>query len=186
MSRGWELVVFFDDVWPKSRKIGNVPIAGDSNALASHVSDFDGVIVAIGDNQVRVRKTRYLTENGAALVSIIHPAASVSRKSTVGAGTVICAGAVVNVGARLGVGCIVNSNATVEHDCTLDDGVHVSPGANLGGNVTVGRYSWIGIGASVKNGLCIGRDVIVGGGSMVIDDVSDGSLVIGVPARLKE
>lgn len=186
LQQGWKAITFFDDMWPTLRSNRDWPVNGDSQALASCTSDFDGVIVAIGDNQVRVRKARYLSGQGAVLVSIVHPGSIVSEDSVVGGGTVICAGAIVNIGTRIGLACIVNSNATVEHDCTLADGVHISPGANIGGNVKVGRYSWIGIGATVRHGTRIGRQVIVGGGAMVISDVDDRLTVVGVPARPKE
>ncbi len=38
-----------------------------------------------------------------------------------------------SIDARLGMRCIVSTGATIDHDCNLGDGVHVSPGANLGG-----------------------------------------------------
>ncbi|MBT6282943.1 MAG: acetyltransferase, partial [Phycisphaerae bacterium] len=75
------------------------------------------------------------------------------------------------------------TGATVDHDCELADGVHISPGANLGGNVTVGECSWIGIGACVKNGVTIGKNVIVGAGAAVVQDVPDNVTVVGVPAK---
>ena len=67
----------------------------------------------------------------------------------------------------------------------MSDGVHISPGAHLGGAVKVGRYSWIGIGASVREQTAIGENVIVGAGAAVVDDVEDNMRMFGVPARPK-
>jgi acetyltransferase-like isoleucine patch superfamily enzyme len=61
--------------------------------------------------------------------------------------------------------------------------VHVCPGVHLGGDVHVGERSWIGIGATCIQGLRIGRDVMVGAGSVVLKDVLDGRRVAGVPAK---
>ena len=61
--------------------------------------------------------------------------------------------------------------------------MHMSPGANLAGEVTVGDCAWVGIGAVVKEGIRIGSDAVVGAGAAVVSDVDDGDVVGGVPAR---
>ena len=61
--------------------------------------------------------------------------------------------------------------------------VHVCPGSNLGGNVKVGARSWVGIGSAVKQGVSLGADVTVGAGAVVISDIPDRSVVVGVPAK---
>ena len=63
------------------------------------------------------------------------------------------------------------------------DHVHIAPGATLSGAVQVGRLSHIGTGASVRQGVRIGERVVVGVGSVVINDVPDGMVVVGTPAR---
>ena len=66
----------------------------------------------------------------------------------------------------------------------LAEGVHVSPGAHLGGCVQIGRASWIGIGASVRELKVIGEQVMVGAGAAVVGNVPDGVTVTGVPAGI--
>jgi acetyltransferase-like isoleucine patch superfamily enzyme len=67
----------------------------------------------------------------------------------------------------------------------IGGGVHVCPGAHLAGAVRIGDRSWIGIAATVRQGITIGRDVMVGAGAVVVADVADGLTVAGVPARQK-
>ena len=113
-------------------------------------------------------------------------AAVVSPHARVGAGSVVLARAVINIDAELGCACIINSGAVVEHDNRLADGVHVSPLAVLAGGVSVGEASWIGAGAAVRQGLKIGHDALVGLGAAAVQDVADGEIVAGVPARILE
>ncbi|ANG61795.1 acetyltransferase [Marinobacterium aestuarii] len=181
---GWGETVFFDDAWPGLEKAGQWRVEGDTRALTAAVAAYDGVIVAIGDNLVRLDKQRLLAESGGALVSLIHPQASVSRYASIGAGSVVMAGAVINVDAHVGKGCIINTGATVDHDCELGDGVHLSPGVHLAGGVKVGRASWIGIGASVKQLVSIGDGVVVGAGAAVVQNLPDRCTALGVPARI--
>lgn len=182
---GWESVSFFDDAWPGKQSNGGWPVIGDTNSLLACVADFDGVLVAIGNNAVREAKLLALAEQGAALPVLVHPAASLSRYAVVGAGSVLFAGAVVNVDCRIGTGAIINTGATVDHDCVLGDAVHISPGAHLAGGVCVGDRSWLGIGSSVRQLAQIGCDVMVGAGAAVVSDIPDACVVTGVPARAR-
>lgn len=158
-------------------------VLGDDEALLQRIGEFEGVIVALGDNDQRLDWTLKLGANGARLATIIHPAAWVSPRAYLGPGTVILAGGIVCTGARLGRAVIVNTAASVDHDNRIGDGVHIAPGARLAGNVTVGDRSWIGLGAVVREGLSLGEDVVVGAGAAVVKSVETGQTVVGVPAR---
>jgi sugar O-acyltransferase (sialic acid O-acetyltransferase NeuD family) len=183
LSAGWAEVVFFDDGWPGLQANGHWPVVGDTRSLMERLAGFDGAIVAIGRNEVRLEKTRALERAGAKLVSLVHPSAVISTHAVVGPGSVVFAGAVIQVDSRLGKACIVNTGATLDHDCTLGDAVHICPGVNLAGGVQVGDLAWVGIGSSVKQLVRIGSRVTVGAGAAVISDVADGDTVVGVPAR---
>jgi sugar O-acyltransferase (sialic acid O-acetyltransferase NeuD family) len=180
---GYTDVVFFDDAWPTKSSAGRWSVDGTTETLLGSVTDFDAVIVGIGDNRIRFEKHAVLTAANAPLVTLVHPAAVVSNFAQIGIGSVICAGAVVNVDATLGAAVIVNTGATVDHDCRLADGVHIAPGAHLSGDVHVRASSWIGVGACVKQGVRIGSDVMVGAGSVVVSNIPDGVTVVGNPAR---
>lgn len=182
LAGGWDEVAFFDDAWPQRRQNGPWPVAGDGAALLARLKEFQGVIVSIGDCAVRWDKHQALQAAGALLVTVVHPAATVSRHAVLGAGTVVMAGAIVNIDAVVGQAGIINTDATVDHDCRLADAVHICPGVHLSGNVQVGHGSWVGVGAAVKQGMTIGERVMVGAGAVVVQAVSDGLTVAGNPA----
>lgn len=181
---GWQFVEFFDDSWPDRQENGAWSVVGNMESLQAHLAHYDGVVVAVGDNRVRYARLLELRRAGAPLATLIHPAACVSRYARLGDGSVVFAGAVVNAFAQVGEGCILNTQCIIEHDCILRAAVHVSPGASLAGGVEVGEAAWIGIGASVRQLVRIGADVVVGAGAAVVGDVSDSVTVVGVPARI--
>jgi sugar O-acyltransferase (sialic acid O-acetyltransferase NeuD family) len=179
----WAEIAFLDDRCTPGERICDWPVVGrfaDAPGLCGPGTDF---AIALGDNRARLDWSSRLLAAGGSLATVVHPHACVSRRATLGAGTVIAAGAVVNPGARLGRVVIVNTGATVDHDCEVGDGVHVSPGAHLGGTVRVGEGAWVGIGASVRHGTRIGAAATVGAGAAVVADVPAGETVVGVPAR---
>lgn len=184
LASGWDHVEFFDDAWPQRTGNGPWMVTGDGAALMARLREFQGVLVSIGDCAVRWEKHQALLAAGAPMVTVVHPAATVSRYATLGRGTVVMAGAVVNIDAVVGEAAIINTGATVDHDCRLRDAAHICPGAHLSGNVHVGRCSWVGVGAAVKQGTRIGEYVVVGAGAVVIEPVPDTRTVVGNPARL--
>jgi sugar O-acyltransferase (sialic acid O-acetyltransferase NeuD family) len=183
LSSGWDSVEFFDDAWPQHSRNGLWPVTGGSAALMARLQEFQGVLVSIGDCAVRLEKHQSLLAAYAPLVTVVHPAATVSYHATLGVGSVVMAGAVVNIDAVVGQASIINTGATVDHDCLLGDAVHIGPGAHLSGNVQVGRCSWVGVGAVVRQGMTIGERVMVGAGAVVVQPVPDAQAVVGNPAR---
>lgn len=143
------------------------------------IKEYPYLIVALGDNYLRLEKSIKYKELGFELVTLIHPTAFVSEYADIDMGSVVLPFAVVNSCATLGMACIVNTGALVEHDCILADGVSISPNAAMGGNVKIGKNSWICIGASIKNDITIGKNCVIGAGATVFRDIDDDSVVVG-------
>ena len=93
------------------------------------------------------------------------------------------AGSIVQSGACIGAHCVINTGAIVEHDVILEDFVEMAPGTIIGGGASVLSGAYVGLGASVRDHITIGRDAFVAMGAVVICDVAPGSCVKGIPAR---
>ncbi|MFK5893066.1 MAG: acetyltransferase [Pseudomonadota bacterium] len=183
-SAGWLAIDFYDDAWPLYNKSSAWSVIGDTQVLIANLGNYDGVIVAIGNNVIRLEKQLELVSYNAPLVNIIHPSAQISRYVELGSGCVIMPGVIINVDSKLGNACIVNTGASIDHDCLLGDAVHICPGVHLAGGVNIGDYSWIGIGANIIQLIKIGPSSIIGAGSVVIKNIKGHCTVAGVPARL--
>lgn len=170
---GYEHIVFCEDEPTKGKLLGYevVGILGDD----------EDCLLAIGNNSVRKKLARSLSNN---FVQLVHPQINLSPRSNIGEGTVVMAGVTINTHTTVGKHCIVNTNASIDHDCVIGDYVHLSPNVALGGNVTIGEGTHIGIGACVIQGVKIGRWCTVGAGAVVIRDIPDGATVVGNPARI--
>lgn len=144
---------------------------------------FEGIlsIIAIGDNKVRETISM---QSDAQFFTLIHPSSVISKRSTVGAGSMILHRAIIQAGSVVGDHVIINTGAQVDHDCKIGDFVHVAPGAVLCGTVTVGEGTLIGAGAVIKPGVTIGSWVTIGSGAVVVKNIPDNTVVVGNPARV--
>jgi UDP-perosamine 4-acetyltransferase len=156
------------------------PLLGTDETLPDILrSGVKHAFVAIGDNRIRFRAMRAVTELGFSLVRAVSSRAVVSARARVGMGAAIMPGAVVNVDSEIGDGAIVNTGATVDHDCRIGECAHIAPGVNLAGNVRVGAGAFLGIGCCVIPGVSIGDWAVVGAGAAVVRDVPAGVTVLG-------
>lgn len=178
--------VFDDNLALRGSTVFGYVVMGGKDDLLMHTEFLKNysVVVAIGSNAIRQKIGAWLIAQGATLSSaLIHPSAQIARGVLIGAGSVVMAGAVVNADSQIGRNVIVNSLAVIEHDCVIGNAVHIAPSATLCGGIKVGDNTLIGAGAVIPPNVTIGSDVIVGAGATVLQDIEDGLVVVGSPAK---
>ena len=52
------------------------------------------------------------------------------------------------------------------------------------GDIVIEDDVWLGMGAKVMDGVCIGRGSVIGAGAVVTGDIPPYSIALGVPARV--
>ena len=80
-------------------------------------------------------------------------------------------------------GVKLDANVSLGHDDILEEDVQMTCGATLAGMVTVGARTYIGLNATVKQRLNIGKDALVGMGAVVVSNVKAETKVFGNPAK---
>jgi maltose O-acetyltransferase len=73
----------------------------------------------------------------------------------------------------LSAGCLTINSGT-------HDPVTLEP---KGEEIKIGSRVWCGVNVTILAGVTIGNDVVIGAGSVVVNNISDGCIVAGVPAR---
>jgi sugar O-acyltransferase (sialic acid O-acetyltransferase NeuD family) len=141
------------------------------------------VIVGVGDNRTRQQLVARLNALGCRFGCAIHPSAQIARDVQIGDGVMVMANVVINPGSRIGSHTIVNTGAIIEHDCVIGDFVHISPAAALAGNVAVQEGAHLGIGSVILPGVQIGAYSIIGAGAVVVRDIPERVVAVGVPAK---
>ena len=171
----YDTIDFFDD---KISEIKNFPfgIVGNIELLKKNLKNYDDFFVAIGDNVIRCDKISWLKKEKKNIVSLIHPKSTVSKFSSIEAGSCVMANAAINAGTLIKEGVIINTSASIDHDCQIEGYAHISPNCSLSGNVKVGKFTHLGTGTSVHPGINIGQNVKTGIGSKIFKNILDNKI----------
>lgn len=189
LQQGKRVLGYTEKTTEKQLPIWSVPCLGEDDILHEYSPDTVHLVNAVGstgDPSIRRALFERYSSQGYAFPPVISKCSHLSRRVILSRGVQIMAGATVQCGVFLGENSIVNSGAVIDHDCRIAPHVHIAPGAVLSGGVHVGEGAHIGTGASVIQGISVGANALVAAGAVVVDDVLDGAVVMGIPARRKE
>lgn len=122
----------------------------------------------------------------------VEPGAIIRDRVKLGESVVVMMGAVINIGAEIGDGTMIDMNAVLGARATVGKNAHVGAGAVLAGvleppsatPVIVEDGVLIGANAVVLEGVRIGKNSVVAAGAIVTEDVPEGVVVAGAPARI--
>jgi sugar O-acyltransferase (sialic acid O-acetyltransferase NeuD family) len=183
---GHHVYGFIDDnLYLIDKHVLGLPIFGGFEWMSKRARQTKlAVGLGIGDNRARQRVAQHCRELDIPLITLVHPSAIVSSSALIGNGTVLMARVVVNADAEIGDGVILNTGVIVEHDCKIGDYAHLSPNSVMGGASSLGMMSWLGMGAAIIHCVSVGTDCVVGAGAVVIKDLPDTVVAVGVPARI--
>jgi sugar O-acyltransferase (sialic acid O-acetyltransferase NeuD family) len=177
-NQEWNLIGFLDENNNEAKILNGYRVLNKSDLVNQSHAYF---VVAIGDSETRKEVVkRYSSYKFATLV---HPDVSISATNKIGEGSIICKGNIITVNVDIGKHVIVNIDSTVGHDAILEDFVTILPSVNISGYVRIKECSNVGTGTQIIQDKTIGRNSIIGAGSVVVKDINDYVVAVGIPAR---
>ena len=184
---GEEIIGYLDPCDRKENLLKDIPWLGNDEVIYKYSPDSILLANGLGSTCTTIRRQEVFSrfsEMGYHFLRVIHPSVIIAKDVMIGQGTQLMAGVVVQNGTVIGCNTIVNTSASIDHDCRIDDHVHISPGVIISGSVCIGSGTHIGTGAVVIQGIEVGEKALVGAGAVVVSDVTDDTMVLGVPARV--
>jgi sugar O-acyltransferase (sialic acid O-acetyltransferase NeuD family) len=148
--------------------------------------NIEGGIISIGDNWARYYVSSQIKKEipDFKFVNAIHPSVVIGDNVELGEGIVMMAGCIINPKSKIGDFTFFATGAQVDHDCDIKNYSSISAGSITGGYVTLGEFSAITLGVTVVDRLKIGKNTVIGAGSLVIKDLPDNVLVYGNPCKV--
>lgn len=183
-TESFEIIGFLDDDASKHNTvIAGFPVLGPVEKL----QEFSGKGIAIvwGIAFPSVKKKLFDKYQSLAFdfPNFIAKDAWVSEAVSFGKGCIVYPGTAINYETNIDDFVVINMNCSLGHNCTIKSFSSLAPGVNLGGNTSIGSCVEMGIGSSTVQGIAIEDNATVGGQAMVIINVNQGEMVVGIPAK---
>ena len=156
------------------------PIIGAVETYEIHEDDV--FFCALGDSHWRKHYAELISEKGGKFINIIHKTALVSPMTSVGEGCVIGAYTSVSPNVTIGNHVMIQSYDDFGHDVEIGDYASIESYVFLGGYAKVGELATMHTKSSIIPHKSIGKECVVGFGSVVMRNFKDGVHVFGNPA----
>ncbi|MDP3493914.1 MAG: NeuD/PglB/VioB family sugar acetyltransferase [Hyphomonadaceae bacterium] len=181
----YDVIGFIDDSPALANQtIDGVRVLGSSEIITTYTEA--QILVCAGRGAVRERiVTRFelLDVSPARFATAVHPSVEIPDGCHVGAGSIVLGGVVMTTAVTLGRHVVVMPNVTLTHDCRLQDYATVCAGVTLGGKVEIGHAAYVGMNASVREGVTVRSNATLGMGSVLLTDAGPHETWVGAPAR---
>lgn len=123
---GYTDIAFLDDHIDKTM---SEPVIGLCSQIAEMREKYDTAIVALGNNESRMKYHHMLQECGYTVPTLIHPTAYISPDAEISEGCIIRAKCVVSRYVKLGEATILNVGALIDHHVEIGTGCHILMGS---------------------------------------------------------
>mgnify|MGYP000022805364 FL=1 len=183
----YEILGFIDeDELLNGKSVNGFPILGGLDWFLTKDAKDVECVIAISDPKTRKNILNKLEKQKVSFATIIHPSVIHSDFVQIGKGTIIQAGCIITVNVKIGNYVHININSTIGHDSILQDFVTINPGVIVNGNSVIHTGVNVGTGTIMKQMIIIGKWSIIGAGTVLIENVPELSMFLGVPGKLKK
>lgn len=165
--------------------INEIRVLGNFKFLLNKIHKSTAVFVPIGNNVVRMKMLINLKKNGFLTPNFIHHTANVHENVLLGNAVYILGSSNIMPFSKIDNFVMISMGVNIAHHTVIGVGSFLSQGTNIGASIIFAEKSFVGIGSTIMTGVeTVGRDSVVGAGSMVIKNVPDYAVVVGNPGRI--
>ena len=179
MQRKFKIAGLIDD--DKKILLHDYKVIGNDNKLKKFSRRIQYALITIGhikNSKIRENLFKKVLNYGFKFPTIVSPLSYVSKRATIGEGTIVMHGSIINAGAKIGKNCIINNKTLIEHDVVVEDNCHLSTGSTVNGGVTIKKNSFIGSCSVIKQNIKIGKNCFVNANLFIEKNLKDNSKIL--------
>ncbi len=181
----WQCIGWFDDGIEKGSIIEGLPVLGGMKELNNWPEEL-AVAMAVAWPATKRKICHLFANNKLSFPTLIHPEVRFDKNEVnIGQGTIITQGCRFTVNITIGQFVLLNLSCIVTHDVVIEDYCSIMPSVNLSGAVVLEEAVYVGTGSQIIQLLTIGKNSIIGAGSVVVRDIPANCTAFGVPAKVK-
>ncbi len=176
-------------IFARENSLERYPHLGYLDEMLTLRDRYDAVHIAVGAvNRQGMHNRReileFLRRHDIPMISLVSPKADLGEGVSVGEGVYIGHRVLISCDAQIADAVLINQGAVIGHDCRIEENVSIAPLVFLGGNVRMGRDTMIGARATVRQGLRIDPECLIGMGSLVIKNLKAGCTTLQMPSKI--
>lgn len=181
----YNFIGFFDDGKEKGEIVNNYPVIGNIDVLNSWGNPLS-LIIALGNPGIKRTVFEKIHNSNLSFPSLIHPSVLIgdSQRVKIEEGCIVCAGNILTVNIVVHKFVILNLGCTVGHDTNIGEFSSFMPSVNISGDVIIGREVYVGTGAKIINQLSVGMGTVIGAGAVVTKSLPEKCTAVGIPAKV--
>jgi sugar O-acyltransferase (sialic acid O-acetyltransferase NeuD family) len=183
-----EIVAFtVNEKWIRSREAFGLPVHPFERIQEILPPEQHSMFVAIGYSGVNKTRARIYQEakaKGYRLESYVCSRSTVWEKPNIGDNCFILEDVTIQPFVKIGSNVVVWSGDHIGHHSTIGDHCFITSHVVISGNCKIGDYSFLGVNATLRDGITIGRSNVIGAGALIMKDTEDEAVFTGHTGRL--
>ena len=182
-NKEFNIIGFLDDnVALKGKSVNGLKVLGGIDYLEK--KPFLAVALAIGNPLHRFKTQKKLSAFNVTYPNLIHPSVSPGINNAMGIGNIFCSGCIMTVNVTIGNFCHFNLKSTIGHDCHLSDFTTSACSVDFAGFSKTGVGVYCGNQSTLLPSVTVKNFSIIGAGAVVNNSIAEGSVAVGVPAKI--
>lgn len=166
------------------------PILGNDDVLPDFFKKgVRNAAIGIGgftDNNLRKKIFNLAKSVGFNLPPIIHSSAIISKRATIGEGTIVKRGVIIDTDVTIGVNNILEIGAIVGHESRVGNHTLLSANVMISAYNLIDDESFFAVASTIVSGAKVCTGAIIGAGAVVVNDITEPGLYLGVPAKKRQ
>ena len=183
----WNLLGFFDDDSlhkPKNSSNEYGTILGTIVDLNSYESPLS-LVLALGNPKALKSVYEKIENPLIEYPNIIAPEATILdwENFSMGKGNILCSFSSMSCNVHIGSFNVFNNRVSLGHDVVVGDFNAFMTASRVSGGTKINTQNFLGVSAVVLPDITIGKEVVIGAGSVMMRNAKDATVYIGNPAK---
>ena len=153
-----------------------LPVVAFENIEEKYSPEEFSMFIALAYSDMNKKRAKFFDEaksKGYELYSYVHPSTKIWDEFEMGENCFILAENIIQPFVKIGDNVLIGSNNLISHNTVIENNCFLTSNITLGGHITVGSNSFIGLSATINQRIKIGKECIIGAGTLITKDVND-------------
>ena len=159
-----------------SNELLGLPVVAFENIEEKYSPEEFSMFIALAYSDMNKKRAKFFDEaksKGYELYSYVHPSTKIWDEFEMGENCFILAENIIQPFVKIGDNVLIGSNNLISHNTVIENNCFLTSNITLGGHITVGSNSFIGLSATINQRIKIGKECIIGAGTLITKDVND-------------